>query len=268
MDGSVPNVRLFNRKRQGSSGNKTIGVLPIDTPFSIHYDYFPRNNHYKRKACNMTHLAKVLLMLLFTLLICGVAVAQVTIDDAYRYIYCDNLGPVDPGIIFRFIGPDEGLWSRVETYEGVAAIGASQISEIQPSGSNLQVSGELGVDIFLDVPSEDENLQVGAAFNVTFTVSEASVLSFEGSLGENSFYFFGVFGGRFFYESESPGLISHSEVLAPGDQCFLNIGSGVLTPPPGTTTREGTADFLISVVPEGTVSAGAASWDEVKALYR
>ncbi len=216
----------------------------------------------------MMRKAIALCTALLILSICGVAIAQVTIAEFTRNTLCEILN--DPYTYEGQSGPGVGPWSNETFIENIGTAQAIQISDLQfeLDDSVAILTADLSAVVVRVEPAGVEALHAASSLNIQLTVSEASTVKLQGALGEGAGYFFGKVLGGFFHEWEGVGTADHTETLAAGETCFLNLWAGAWTPEEGVASSESDAGITLTIGPVGVIANDLSSWGQVKGLYR
>jgi len=203
-------------------------------------------------------------MILFALLVCMPAFAQVEIDFVLRTTECVD---PDPGLVEREESLLAGPWSSNVEVTDVGIAQASQVSDVLVDGSRLLVAADLDGLLSLEDPQGSDLLQTLSEIQIRFTVTEPSVFALHVVLADGSFFHFGDDAGGLVVQ-EQPGTFDLEGAMAPGVVYFLVVSAGGTRSMAGVSLTEFGAEALLEVAPEGTIPADAATLDQVKCLYR
>ena len=209
------------------------------------------------------------LIMILVLVSFGVAQAQITLHFLDRFTSCEIL-PTDaqptiwsdgnnvPGPYFMDLDIDLGDHHLRSVHDTAVIL----------DESTLTVSGSFLGTVSTDDPASIIYLMASANLIVHFTPMEPSTVALEVTIpAGGEVYFFDLTEWNGDFDHQGPGVFTLDDTLVTGHEYLFQVFYSVQVNPGGPQQAEESVTLSLTVAPD-PVAAEAASWGEVKALYR
>lgn len=211
----------------------------------------------------------VTLILIVTLLMSGLALAQITVNFMDRTTSCE-LVPADGNPLLwgdgsSLSGP---YFKDLDVVEGDHHLRSVHDSAIILNGSTLTVTGSYLGAVSTDDQTAIFNLQASANLMVSFTPLEQSTVTLEANIpygGEA--WFFDLTDNDYTFDNQGPGVFTLDQSLTIGHEYLFQVFYSVAVNSEGPPGAEESVTMSMTVAPD-PVPAAEASWGSVKALFR
>lgn len=215
------------------------------------------------KRCLMT------LILIVTLLMSGLALAQITVNFMDRTTSCELVpadgNPLQWGHGTPLPGP---YFKDLDVVEGDHHLRSVHDSAVILDGSTLTVTGSYLGAVSTNNQAAMLHMHASADLMVGFTPMEQSTVTLEANIpygGEA--WFFDLTDNDYTFDNQGPGVFTLDQSLTIGHEYLFQVFYSVAVNSEGPPGAEESVTMSMTVAPD-PVPAAEVSWGSVKALFR